>query len=376
MVQRCGNIVYHISYPLSILGSNEPIVQATLLATYYEDLCSGCQLNGIGNGTNETSSSLNKIEYQNVIDGRSKTNYTSRTGREETNEESLENHHNRTVFTTTINNKTNFNKDYYSSKGEILKNSNSTINVSDIFIDKDQEQKMNKNSSYLFYSPWQLFKYFLNKSDSTFNLSQQQSNLTNNSLPVQESTVELVTGNSLSKGSSTILSNDKVSTNYTMTNEMTITSGSNVSSNVRIATSFSNNELFNASFRNSTENTSSKQTEMSFDTKINLSTTTSNLTPLVNSTENALNGTDTTLVKTNKCAGYEINCSEFSIDKMLAVRLCCLNGNSILSTGSGCRKFDRTKCDKVSPIIRCCLRSLSEILDDYFAKNGSKHQSV
>ena len=62
-------------------------------------------------------------------------------------------------------------------------------------------------------------------------------------------------------------------------------------------------------------------------------------------------------------------CIEFSTDRLLRGRLCCLNeGISSIGTGlgGGCKRFNKSKCNEMLPQIKCCLKNFSQLLKDYF----------
>lgn len=362
-------MTYHIGYPSSILDPrdpNHPIVQAALLATYYEELCSGCQSN------KDDAPRTGSTDVEQSESNRTSDHYAGRTGREETNEnqfmESLNASRNATGSTMNRTSSASFDKDDYLAKGEILKNSNSTFNVSEIF-DKDEPDNRNSSSSYLFYSTWQLFKYFLAKSASPSslyspNLTAQQLNQTNKrpTLETELACNSTVGCGSVANFSGTTLANVEDSTGG-------LADGDNKGNPIGLAT---------FSVENGTRiapNVSSAPQAVASSTKITLSAAPGGSSDIGTALAPDSSG-ELTAKATNKCPGLEIDCSEFSIDKMLAVRLCCLNGNSLLSKGNGvsCRRFDRTECSKVLPIIKCCLRDLSEILEDYFNKKNVKNE--
>lgn len=61
-------------------------------------------------------------------------------------------------------------------------------------------------------------------------------------------------------------------------------------------------------------------------------------------------------------------CIEFSTDRLLRGRLCCLNeGISSIGSGlGGCKRFNKTKCNEMLPQIKCCLKDFASLLKDYF----------
>lgn len=345
MIRRCGKIAYHITYPQSIIqNSSEPIVQGTLLATYYEDLCNGC-LDEHSSNQNKSSPGL-ATDYRTRI-GRTETDTTIDRLNSTTTTISINSMTTKLTMEHTIDNQLNgtdpirssisddlnkpeLDKEFYLNKGELLKNSSS--NFTDLFVvDDTNSTNSSRNSNYLFFSPWSVFKFFLSKSGSTFNLTYPNGNQFNaNQLQPASSNQE------------TVISSRMIAT---------ISSASAAAPNSPIVSDSMNNASIQST---STDHTSIKPTDSTSDSD--------------------------SVLRTAKCAalpeGLNINCSEFSADKMLAVRLCCLNGNNILSSGSGfsCRKFNKNECVTILPIIKCCLRDLSSILDDYFAK--SKNDTV
>ena len=372
---RCGRITYHIGYPSSILDPRDPnqsIVQGALLATYYEDLCSGCQPNketAYRGGSADGGQSGERSEGSNR-NGDARPDHASRTGREETNENPFSGQapavtRNATAtLTGTPINKTSIepsDKNDYLAKGEILKNSNSTFfNVSEIF-DKDESPMDNRNSSYLF-STWQLFKYFIAKSGGSSSPSLSALNFTHQQPNQTQRQIKLETGIDCPACNSNLSSNLSFSSSSNATDLAGLPAAADSSASAAsTATELSpgeNGKLPIGTFSPPTA------------TKVHLSANAPEIATATGESSSEI------AAKTNKCPGLEIDCSEFSIDKMLAVRLCCLNGSSLLSKGNGfsCRRFDRTECSKVLPIIKCCLRDLSEILEDYFAKKDVKNE--
>lgn len=350
LMQRCGKNVYYISYPLSILDPNEPIVQATVLATFYEDLCNdGCQKN---NEEHQNSSDEIKADDKQGSKILPFDNLRNRTGREENVGETIQNEKqektdlklelNHTDINSPINlsiNKESNNKEFYLDKGEILKTHNSTFNVSDILDNYTENESDNlnnnqRNSSYLFFSPWRLFKFFLTKSGTfNYNFTDYQ-NLTSPIIHLNQNE-----------------------------NRSTITNG----------TLISNQNLNLLKSLNAPAINNSKVVNLS-----SIKVTTNSMKPSENYLTNTSTINEPIGVKTNKCTQFpELNCSEFSVDKMLLARLCCLdsNKNNILSGERGsdftCKKFDKDDCDKLFPIIKCCSKGLSELVDDYLARNGN-----
>lgn len=60
-------------------------------------------------------------------------------------------------------------------------------------------------------------------------------------------------------------------------------------------------------------------------------------------------------------------CTEWSTDRLLRVRLCCLS--EMLAdddSGFGCGHFERGKCNRMLPLIKCCLKDFSQLLDNYY----------
>ena len=253
--------------------------------------------------------------------------------------------------TTTINGTSSISNETYLDKVELLKvNSNYKLNIPEILIEGEHQMMVNNNtnSSFLFYSPyWKLFKYFISKksSSSSSNLTQQHQQL--------NQTIQL--GEPISARSENVITN-KTSFELSSSNALS----TNITSNIT-----------------STDNASSINSSI---TEIETSSISQSAAPTnLNTPESTKENNGELAIKTNRCTHPElnsINCSEFSIDKMLAVRLCCLNNNSILSKGSSftCKRIDKSECDRALPIIKCCLRDLSEILDDYF-KSGNKNES-
>lgn len=362
-------------------------MQGALLATYYEDLCSGCQANkATAYRTGLTGpGGEGELESSNRTGAIRSDHYANRTGREGTNENLFAG---QPPNVTTIHqlNRTSigqFDKADYLAKGEILKSSNSTLNVTDIF-DKDDPPMNNRNSSssYLFYSTWQLFKYFLAKSGgsasagslSALNFTQQQQNQTQRrpSIQLEPDSPDCSSNN----GSLPSLASNFIRP-LTTSNQTADSSTATVAATVN----FTGSPIELSTLSRSTENGTSSirpastQTETAaIRTQVNLSAgVPADSSPAIGLTADS----PSEAAKANKCPGLEIDCSEFNVDKMLAVRLCCLNGSSLLSKGNGfsCRRFDRTECNKVLPIIKCCLRDLSEILEDYFsAKKDVKNE--
>lgn len=66
-------------------------------------------------------------------------------------------------------------------------------------------------------------------------------------------------------------------------------------------------------------------------------------------------------------------CREFSTDAILRARLCCLSeevGQDGEST-FGCRSYSKQTCDQMMPLIKCCLKDFSELLANFFHREGS-----
>ncbi len=70
-----------------------------------------------------------------------------------------------------------------------------------------------------------------------------------------------------------------------------------------------------------------------------------------------------------KCDDFnQTVCIEWSTDRLLRARLCCLQdmlGNDEES-GFGCRHVNRNKCHRMLPVIKCCLKDVSQILESYY----------
>ncbi|CAG2105446.1 unnamed protein product [Medioppia subpectinata] len=69
-----------------------------------------------------------------------------------------------------------------------------------------------------------------------------------------------------------------------------------------------------------------------------------------------------------KCETFNQSmCMEWSTDRLLRARLCCLT--DVLAyedSGFGCGHFERSKCNRMLPLIKCCLKDFSQLLDNYF----------
>ena len=69
-----------------------------------------------------------------------------------------------------------------------------------------------------------------------------------------------------------------------------------------------------------------------------------------------------------KCDAFNQSmCVEWSTDRLLRARLCCLS--EVLAdddSGFGCGHFERGKCNRMLPLIKCCLKDFSQLLDNYF----------
>ena len=70
-----------------------------------------------------------------------------------------------------------------------------------------------------------------------------------------------------------------------------------------------------------------------------------------------------------KCDTFNASmCAEWSTDRLLRVRLCCLS--DIMAdddSGFGCGHFpEKGKCNRMLPLIKCCLKDFSQLLDNYY----------
>ena len=79
-----------------------------------------------------------------------------------------------------------------------------------------------------------------------------------------------------------------------------------------------------------------------------------------------------------KCETFNQSmCIEWSTDRLLRARLCCLS--EVLAdddSGFGCGHFERSKCNRMLPLIKCCLKDFSQLLDNYFqSKKASPRPS-
>ena len=270
------------------------------MATYYEDLCSGCQPNKEtaypDGGPTESAEGGNRTSD-------ARFDHASRTGREETKNEVQFESSNATATLTTINRTSIVGQPFDKAdlaKGEILKNSNSTFNVSDIF-DKDEPSINNRNSSssYLFYSTWQLFKYFLAKSGSSatplpaFNFTQQ--NQTSSASPACSSTANFT---QLTADSSANMTGRKIPGERTPSETSTRTPLLSTSEN-------------DASISTNTSTAPQVTQPAAVRTKVNLLASPSGNSP---ETGTPIASVDSEIAaKTNKCPGLEINCSEFNL---------------------------------------------------------------
>jgi hypothetical protein len=70
-----------------------------------------------------------------------------------------------------------------------------------------------------------------------------------------------------------------------------------------------------------------------------------------------------------KCDDFNQSmCIEWSTDRLLRARLCCLQdmlGNDEES-GFGCKHINRNKCHRMLPVIKCCLKDVSQVLESYY----------
>lgn len=73
------------------------------------------------------------------------------------------------------------------------------------------------------------------------------------------------------------------------------------------------------------------------------------------------------------CNGFDKSiCVEFSTDKLLRARLCCLKediNHDQGRLGFGCNRYTKPKCNKMLPLIKCCLKDFAQLLESYFQNN-------
>ncbi|XP_054161377.1 uncharacterized protein LOC128959450 [Oppia nitens] len=69
-----------------------------------------------------------------------------------------------------------------------------------------------------------------------------------------------------------------------------------------------------------------------------------------------------------KCETFNKSmCDEWSTDRLLRVRLCCLTDMTADDdSGFGCGHFERSKCNQMLPLIKCCLKDFSQLLENYY----------
>ena len=79
------------------------------------------------------------------------------------------------------------------------------------------------------------------------------------------------------------------------------------------------------------------------------------------------------------CLGFnQTSCNDWSTAKLLLARLCCLKqemGDDD-EPGFGCQNFGKQKCMNMLPLIKCCLKDFSQLLEGYFkGKSVSQRKS-
>lgn len=163
---RCGRLTYYIPNPLSILTSTRPIIQATILSTYFDNPCGvDCSIDYVDSNINLNSNLLpsNNISMHNTLKyisshTRTQSNVTSN------DTVSVENVTNFTATSNVIINNNNDNEndeldDQIEQENHNIYDTNTTIN--------DVSNNTHDNSSL--FQPWKIFEFFLNsiKDDSS-----------------------------------------------------------------------------------------------------------------------------------------------------------------------------------------------------------------
>lgn len=82
------------------------------------------------------------------------------------------------------------------------------------------------------------------------------------------------------------------------------------------------------------------------------------------------------LMNGKRCNGFDKSvCVDISVSKLLRARLCCLNEvtGGLMGPGKGfrCTGYTKSICNKMFPLIKCCLKDFHHILGKYLNNNSS-----
>ena len=109
-------------------------------------------------------------------------------------------------------------------------------------------------------------------------------------------------------------------------------------------------------------------------TESTLTHTESTVTSETTTTEMAQNLTTISLTRSPPILiCEEEQCIEFSTDRLLRARLCCLK-EEVGADGeptAGCATYTKTRCSQMLPMIKCCLKNFSKLLRTFFAQRSS-----